>query len=133
MNEAIRKNVELVKDQILKEFGVSLNYSYESIEFLDSYIRKMVMRGAFAGDPAGIHKVAGVIGSFYGECIVQMFGGKWIESDKGPIVQISEALKSYPFHTVATCMSGEEGKSLMSVARSTEAFLKEAKRRAGSA
>jgi hypothetical protein len=78
--EKIKANAQVVIEGLgpaateLSDFG----FNRESVEWVDGYIERQRKRG---GTKEQIDSLISVIGSFYGECIIQKYGGKWGEFD----------------------------------------------------
>src|SRR5437588_620734 len=78
--EKIKANAQLVIEGLgpaatdLQDFG----FNRESVEWVEGYIERQRKRG---GTKEQIDSLVNVIGSFFGECIIQAYGGKWGEFD----------------------------------------------------
>ncbi|MFB9833520.1 hypothetical protein [Actinoallomurus acaciae] len=61
-------------------------------------------------------------GAYTGRVLVQEYGGTWIDHEGSLAVEVS-GVKAFPFSTAHRVLSGEEGKSLASLARALPVII----------
>ena len=95
--EMIQRNAELVIQSTYQQFGVSLAYDGESVDWLDEHIEQLRDKNYAADDTA---MLINVLGSFYGECIRQQFGGEWTDYKGAFMVKLENEQLVSPFSKV---------------------------------
>ena len=93
MIDQIRHNAELVRAVARKQLNVDIEFDRTAIEWLDGYVTRQHEQG----DPNNVEGLVSTLGSFFGECIVQTYGGKWSHDDQGWCVRFDEKNCAYPF------------------------------------
>ncbi len=97
MDESIRRNAELVIEQMKNLLGVTLSYDEESVAWLDNYIVRI--RGELSQEVAG--QLVSVLGSFFGECIRRRFGGEWRFTGGQWAIVFDPANAAFPFAKIS--------------------------------
>lgn len=93
MIEHIRKNAELVQSVAREQLNVDVEFDLTAVEWLDG----CVTRQHEQGDPNNVEGLVSTLGSFFGECVVQTYGGKWFEDENGWCVRFDEKNAVFPF------------------------------------
>ncbi len=111
--EMIQRNAQLVIDSTYQQFGVTLGYDEDSVEWLDEHIEQLRDKNYPAND---IAMLVNVLGSFYGECIRRQFGGEWQEYKGGFMLAFANGQMVSPFGKIMKqfekgASSGESVKS----------------------
>ncbi len=92
--EMINANAYLVVAAAQEELGRDVGFDVEGVRWLDSYIQRLHDQGG-VDDPEAL---CDRLGSFFGECIIQAFGGAWQETEHGWAVVLDRDLAVYPFN-----------------------------------
>ncbi|MBI1177488.1 hypothetical protein GC207_08620 [bacterium] len=79
-----------------KDFG----YNRKSVEWLEDYIERLRAGGEFE-DENNRHKLESVFGSYLGECLVQCYGGSWIQREGTWCVAFDDQNVAFPFSKIA--------------------------------
>ena len=95
--EMIQRNAALVIETAREQFGVTLHYDQESVEWLDEYIERLRQQNYPAED---IAMLINVFGSFVGECIRHQFGGAWEEDQGSWLIRFDANNAAFPFNKV---------------------------------
>ena len=93
MINQIRQNAKLVQDVARDDLGIDIDFDQSGVEWLDGYVNRQRENGA-ADNADGL---VSTLGSFYGECIVQTYGGEWHQDASGWCVRFDEENAAYPF------------------------------------
>lgn len=75
MEDKIKTNAELVIKQLGPLSGFEFGYTAESVSWVDQFIEHQRHRSGV--DENTIDRLADMLGSFLGECIIRFFGGHW--------------------------------------------------------
>jgi hypothetical protein len=116
----IRANAELVVTVARKELGKDITYDQAGVEWLDGYI----MRQHEQGDPAKLAKLAQILGSFLGECIVRSHGGHWARDEGTWAIRFDERNAAFPFAKVQKHLNNGGGDSVLSFYKSIRVIFK---------
>ena len=95
--EMIQRNAELVIQSTYQQFGVTLAYDDESVEWLDEYIERLRKQKYPAED---MDKLVNVFGSYLGECIRHEFGGEWSDEQGNWVIRFDAKNAAFPFNKV---------------------------------
>ena|SRR5262245_11100639 len=98
MEDKIRKNAELVVEQMRKVSGIDFGYDTASVAWLDGFIERHRVRDDV--DQQLIDGLVDVFGSYLGECVIRCFGGYWDNQDGHWRVSLNDAIAVYPFAKV---------------------------------
>ena len=81
VREKIRANAELVITKLgpLSGLGKAFGYNRASVAWVDGFIEQQRVKEDLT--PQSVTKLAHVIGSYLGECIVRIHGGQWRQSE----------------------------------------------------
>ncbi|MBS0204773.1 MAG: hypothetical protein JSS49_17850 [Planctomycetes bacterium] len=145
MIEQIQQNAELVRSVARQQLSVDVGYDRAGVEWLavrgkwgqthsGQWIFKVnrlpskgsdpiyhglldgfVTRQHEQGDPNNVKGLANTLGSFFGECIVQTYGGEWSEDENGWCVQFNEKNAVYPFAKTAKHLRNGPEDSVLSM------------------
>ena len=96
MIEHIEKNAELVQSVARDQLGVDVGFNRSAVEWLDGY----VTRQHESGDPDKVVGLVSTLGSFFGACIVNTYGGEWAEGEDGWCVRFDEKNAVFPFSKI---------------------------------
>jgi hypothetical protein len=106
--EKICANAEMVV-QTFTEQGLA--YDQRSVDWIDGYIERN--REGWDADTAD--KLGNMLGSFFGECIRQNFGGEWKMTDNGLAIEFSDGNAAFPFNKVNKHIANGDGDSIASM------------------
>ena len=95
--EMIQRNAELVIESTYQQFGVSLAYDGELVDWLDEHIEQLREKNY---SPDDIAILINVLGSFYGESIRRQFNGEWTEYKGAYMVRLENDQLVSPFSKV---------------------------------
>src|SRR5579871_2075820 len=105
--DMIQLNAKLVIDSTYKQFGVTLSYDAESVEWLDEYIERLRAQNYPDDD---IDKLINVFGSYLGECIRHEYGGEWADEQGNWVIRFDAQNAAFPFSKVLKQFkSGSDG------------------------
>jgi len=76
----IQANAELVIQELRPVSGMDFGYTKESVVWLEGYIEQLRLSGALQVEETK-DKLAGMFGSFLGECVIRCYGGHWAERE----------------------------------------------------
>jgi hypothetical protein len=93
--EKIRRNAELVVQQMSPVSGLAFDYDAESVEWLDGFINRQRAREEI--DKETVESLISILGSYLGECLRRNFGGEWKASEYGWGIFFSERHATFPF------------------------------------
>lgn len=116
---AIEANVTSVRTRLEAISGVDFSFTPASIQWLDGYIERV--RHAAPDKQA----LAQPIGSYFGETLRRVYGGKWVDSDGQPAIEIEPGLVVFPFNKVRKQLKNGSEDSIQSMFTSTAVMLAE--------
>jgi hypothetical protein len=93
MIEQIQHNAQLVQSVARDQFKVDVSFDRSAVEWLDGYVTRQHEHG----DPENVSGLVSTLGSFFGECIIQSFGGKWMQSEHGWCIKFDDKNAVFPF------------------------------------
>jgi len=96
MEEALKANAELTIRELGPLSGLDFGYNDASVEWLEGYIERLRRSGALQTAEQR-DRLAGVLGSFLGECIVRCHGGAWAQRDGGWCIAFDARNAAFPF------------------------------------
>jgi hypothetical protein len=138
MNELvdlIKKNAQLVVDQLGRLSDVNFGLNRESVAWVEGLIVRHRARPDF--DSTIVNNLVNTIGSFLGECIIANAGGSWRWSDENETwsVAFSDNSHALPFVKVSKLFANglEGGESILSFYDVTVGYLSRAKLNRGEA
>jgi hypothetical protein len=76
----IKANAEMVIRELRPVSGMDFGYTGKSVEWLEGYIERLRLSGTFQVEETK-DKLAGMFGSFLGECVIRHYGGDWAQHD----------------------------------------------------
>jgi hypothetical protein len=120
MEETIKYNAELVIKQMKDQYGVTLSYDEKSVAWLDDYIAGI--RATLSRDIRD--KLKDVLGSFFGECIRQRYGGVWKQTEYGWAISFDDKNAVFPFSKISKHFD-DEGESILGLYTSIPVVFKE--------
>ncbi len=94
--DQLRANADLVVRTIREKLDTELTFDESGVQWVDGYINRQ-RENFTAGDRSGL---INALASFIGECIIQTFGGSWVENDGSWGVQVSGRIWACPFAKV---------------------------------
>lgn len=98
MIEKIIVNAELVISQFQELTDFEFTYNEASVEWLDGYINRKRERDDFTVESA--ERLADVFGSFLGQCLIEMYGGEWQQTENGWAVAYDDKNGDLPFNKI---------------------------------
>lgn len=113
-----RRAAELCLDLIQSDYGERLDWSLDSLTVLDDVCGALTAQGALGGERLDLW--TNLTGSYTGEVIIRAHGGTWMVDERagGACGVRTIGVTAFPFATAYRILTGEEGKSLASLARS---------------
>lgn len=109
--DKIKQNAQLVISIAESQLDTRVGFDREGIEWLDGYIQRQHEQG----DSANYEALISTLGSFFGECIINTYGGDWTHTEYGWSVAFDNGNAAFPFAKV--------GKHLEKRLRSRKSFL----------
>ena len=103
MEENIKKNAQMVIEQLRPISQIDFGYNRESVKWLEGYIERQRQRDKFQAE-TNRKKLTSTLGSFLGECIIHCYGGRWVNHDGCWGVAIGEDFIAYPLNKVGKQM-----------------------------
>lgn len=117
--DQIRRNARSVVEQFGPESGVAdFGCNLPSMAYLDGFLSRQA--GLIKQDQQTQDKFVSLFGSFVGECIISLYGGKWTMGQDGIQLEVTQGEKLHiiqPFHKVAKRVEFGESESLTSYFR----------------
>lgn len=110
MIEQIRENAELVQSVARDQLKVEVGFDRDAVVWLDGYIARQHEQG----DPDNVDGLVSTLGSFFGECLVQTYGGDWHQDELGWGVRFSDQNVVFPFSKVRKQLENGAGDSTLS-------------------
>ena len=80
MKSFLLANAELLIHELRPLSGMDFGFTGESVEWLEGHIERLRVAGQFQVEETKT-KLAGMFGSFLGECIIRRYGGDWTERE----------------------------------------------------
>jgi hypothetical protein len=99
VENTIKRNAELVIQQMSQVCGFTFGYDLQSVAWLDGYIERQRARAEITDKV--VDGLINVFGSYLGECVIQNFGGRWENEEGQWRVSFDEQNAVYPFAKVA--------------------------------
>jgi hypothetical protein len=96
MIDQIRRNAKLVQSVARDQLSVDVGFDRVAVEWLDGFVTRQHEQGS----PDNVEGLVSTLGSFFGECIVRTYGGKWFQDEEGWCVRFDEKNAAYPFAKV---------------------------------
>jgi hypothetical protein len=100
VKEQIKEAAETFTGIARELTGMQIGFTPDSVKWLDGYIEKQRAEGAFA-DEDDLRMLANMYGAFYGQCIIQCYGGDWQERDGRWAVAFDDRNAVFPLTKVA--------------------------------
>ena len=120
---AFKENAALVMRTCRRLVDFEFGYDERSIAWLEKYIERLQIDGAFKED---FEKFAGMFGCYLGEAIIACYGGQWCEDDDDPAhVLLDNDIRAFPFAKVQKQMKNglASGDSILGFFRTIPALL----------
>jgi hypothetical protein len=111
MIDQIRHNAELVQSVARDQLNVNVSFDKVAVEWLDGYATRQHSQG----NPDNIEGLVSTLGSFFGECIVQTYGGHWFEGEHGWCVYFNEKNAVFPFSKIEKHLRNGSEDSVLSM------------------
>lgn len=119
MLEQIKHNAELVISVAETQLDKQIGYNREGVEWLDGYIQRQHEHG----DPTKFEGLANTLGSYFGECIIATYGGKWQQTEYGWGVEFENGNSAFPFAKVAKHLENGSDDSVLAMFDSIAVLL----------
>lgn len=106
--QIVEKNIALVKGQAESLLQHEVGFDREAVKWLDDYIiqrREKFQKSSGAAE---------LFGCFYGECVKQVYGGKWLFFDGDLVVRLPVVDIAFVISHVKKHIDNEEGDSILS-------------------
>lgn len=97
MIDKIKQNAQLVIQIAESQLNTRIGFDCEGVEWLDGYIQ----RQHEFGNPENHEALANTLGSFFGECIINTYGGDWTHTEYGWGIGFDNGNAAFPFAKVA--------------------------------
>jgi hypothetical protein len=126
--EPIKKNAQLVIDQLGPLSEISFGLNRDSVAWVEGYIEGQRARPDLS--QVTIDNLVNVLGSFLGECIIANAGGSWQSSaENGWSIAFPDNNHAYPFNKVRKLFVNglEGGDSILSFYDTTVDYLSKGK------
>jgi hypothetical protein len=112
MEDKIKRNAELVIQQMGQVCGFNFGYDAQSVAWLDGYVERQRARPDMT--PELTNGLVSVFGSYLGECVINCYGGYWEEEAGEWRVSFDSENAVYPFAKVRKQFEGGPGDSIKS-------------------
>jgi hypothetical protein len=98
--EMIRADAEMVVEKLgpLSGLGAGFGYNRASVEWVEEFIERQRSGGNLGAEAT--QNLAGILGSFLGECFVRAYGGAWQQTGDGWGVFFDAKNGLFPFNKV---------------------------------
>lgn len=100
----IAHNVTHVETSLLAKIGVPAGDWESGVAALDV----LVEEARSELDPDQTRPLADLLGSYFGEALIQVCGGRWAECDDGPCVVVGPGIGAFPFNGVTLQLIDED-------------------------
>lgn len=114
--DAIRANARGIinRGRSISNLSFKFGYNRESVEWIDSFIEQERNRPDIT--PADATRLIKAVGSYLGECIIHIYGGKWREENGTIGVFFDDANAVFPFNKAEKQFNNgrENGESVLS-------------------
>ena len=123
MEDKILANSQLFVQFARETLGVNASYDAVGVRWLDEYIESQ------QGLPGETKvKLVNTMGSYFGECIRQTYGGSWtLDHETGSWgIRISDRLTVFPFAKVHKHFEGRDGDSVLGLFTAIPSMLRPA-------
>ena len=113
---------------VSNQFGVTLDWSLESLTALDAVCASLLADGPLNGPRLDLWWK--LVGAYTGEVVIRAYGAAWATHDQAPGAFAIEALgiTGFPFALANRILTGEPFKSLASFARTLPALAERSQR-----
>lgn len=126
LEENIKKNAQLTIEQLRQTSQIDFGYNSESVKWLEGYIERLRQSGQLQPETKR-KKLASVLGSFLGECIIQCYGGSWVMHEGCWAVAINNDFIAFPFNKIGKQMENGLEDGINSFFTSIPALLSQSK------
>ncbi|MEL6521635.1 MAG: hypothetical protein AAFQ66_11770 [Pseudomonadota bacterium] len=92
---AIANNVLLVQDKLLADQNIPADAWREAVTYLSAFIERQRARETFE-----MGALDQVLGSYLGEAVVQLYAGRWIQTEDGDFGVDALGILAFPFTKV---------------------------------
>ena len=99
--------VSIAENQIDTKIG----FDREGVVWLDGYIQSQPEHG----DPKNHEGLISTLGSFFGECIIAIYGGDWQQTEYGWSVTFDNQNAAFPFAKVAKQLENGSDDSVLAM------------------
>ena len=110
ISEQLRENAELVLATARDDLEQDIGYNEAGVRWLDGYVQRM------REHPDAEMKAALVstLGAFLGQCLIETYGGMWVQHDGWWGVQFSAGNIAFPLSKVAKQLDNGAEDSVLS-------------------
>lgn len=115
--DSAKQKSDLFAQLFSAEAGFALNYSYDSVSFLD-HVTKLdwVVDGE-------VDKFTILFGSFLGEAIINQYGGDWVIVNGQQAIQINMEFYTFPYDKIYRSIKGGASEKIIEYFQSIETYL----------
>lgn len=106
--ESIKINSKKTIEMFLQSHNIELKYDKESVQFIDNFIENSGRK--FSEDQQ--FQLVNILGSFFGDCIRENYGGKWELVDGYMGVRLESDDVMFPFRKMQKQLDGGEGDTI---------------------
>lgn len=120
MEDKILANAQMFVQFARDSMGVDATFDEAGVRWLDEFM--VSKRGLPAETKA---KLLNTMGSYFGECIRQAYGGSWVQDEQSGnwAVRIDERLTVFPFAKAQKHFEGGDGDSVLGLFTAIPALL----------
>ena len=113
MESSFKANAELVRRTASQNLGVDAGYDEAGVRWLDDFLNQQRQHGAVESK----EKLPQTLGSYFGECIIATYSGRWLfDKDlQSWSINFSEGNSVYPFAKVRKQLESGDGESVLSL------------------
>jgi hypothetical protein len=104
----IKANARMLIWQLRPLSSAGFGLNRESVDWLEGYIEQLRQKGQLS-DTDRRERLAGVFGSFLGECIIECHGGNWVQREGAWCVAFDDKNAAFPFAKVVKQMENGVG------------------------
>lgn len=111
MIDQIKHNAMLVQSVARTQLKVNVDFDRSAVEWLDGFVTRQHENS----DPNNMSGLVSTLGSFFGECIIQTFGGEWAQCEQEWCVQFDDKNAAFPFAKIEKHLKNGREDSVLSM------------------
>ena len=105
--EAVERNVELVRERLLRPEGIADDDWEGAVRHLDGFVLRQREGGAADG-------LVSTVGSYLGAAVIATHGGRWVRAQGDMGVEIDGGFTAFPFAKAAKLVANGPEDSILS-------------------